>query len=215
MKDNWRDYKSGSSDTEKEEEAYRMLKEWRRKRNAKKEARRAEKKPAPPPSSSSSSEERSRRPIPPKPKANTEYLTRPVKRPAKEPWKYCAATGQELHTWLLACTDFFHRNEFLWEDDEDRIIYAIGATEGKKVTPFVTRYRKAMSGLDGVIKVPENRYWDTFAAAMKARFVSANISRFALDKMDKVQYVTMEDYLLEMENLNIEAELSGAGWRKA
>ncbi|KAL0630447.1 hypothetical protein Q9L58_010706 [Maublancomyces gigas] len=215
MKDNWKDYRSGSSDTEKEEEAYRMLKEWREKRDKKKEARRAEKKPAPPPSSSSSSEASSRRPPPPRPKAYTEYPTRPVKRPAKEPWKYSAATGQELHTWLLACTDFFHRNEFLWEDDEDRIIYAIGATEGKKVTPFVTRYRKAMSGLDGVIKVPENRYWDTFAAAMKARFVSANISRFALDKMDKVQYTTMEDYLLEMENLNIEAELSGAGWRKA
>ncbi|KAL0630159.1 hypothetical protein Q9L58_010995, partial [Maublancomyces gigas] len=132
MKDNRKDYRSGSSDTEKEEEAYKMLKEWRRKRNAKKEARRAEKKPAPPPSSSSSSEEDSRRPPPPRPKTYTEYPTRPVKRPAKEPWKYSAATGQELHTWLLACTDFFHRNEFLWEEDEDRIIYAIGATEGKK-----------------------------------------------------------------------------------
>ena len=48
---------------------------------------------------------------------------------------------------------------------------------------------------------------------MKDRFLSSNEVRETIVIMDKLEYKSIEAYLLAMENLNLEVELVGEAWR--
>jgi len=43
---------------------------------------------------------------------------------------------QDIRMWLMTCTDYFGRNSWQWEDEAQRIRYAISRIEGKQVAPF-------------------------------------------------------------------------------
>ena len=46
----------------------------------------------------------------------------------------------------MTCKDFFERNAWQWEEEEERIKYALRMMDGNAVTPFAITYCKKMTG---------------------------------------------------------------------
>ena len=46
----------------------------------------------------------------------------------------------------MACEDVFGINAWQWEEEDERIKYALSMIEGSAVTPFAITYRKKMTG---------------------------------------------------------------------
>jgi len=48
--------------------------------------------------------------------------------------------------------DYFGRNSWQWEDETQRIRYAISPRDGKEVAPFALTYRGQMTGEIGYMR---------------------------------------------------------------
>jgi len=135
-------------------------------------------------------------------------------KPADPPFVYKHLDYQDVKVWLLACEDYFARNPTYWMKEEDKIIYAIGRMEGKEVAPFALAYRKQMTGELGFQKQEGYEYWHIFKAQVILRFTVSHEAERALRRMELVKYQwDIEKYLLELENLNIQAQVTGIAWR--
>jgi len=53
---------------------------------------------------------------------------------------------------LLTCTDYFGQISWQWEDEVQRIRYAIRRMEGEQVALFALTYRRQMTGDLGYTK---------------------------------------------------------------
>jgi len=136
------------------------------------------------------------------------------RKPEDPPFVYKHLDYQDVKVWLLACEDYFARNPTDWMKEEDKIIYAICRMEGKEVAPFALAYRKQMTGELGFQKQEGYEYWHIFKAQVILRFTVSHEAERALRRMELIKYQgDIEKYLLELENLNIQAEVTGIAWR--
>ena len=136
------------------------------------------------------------------------------RKPADPPFIYKHLDYQDVKVWLLACEDYFARNPTYWMKEEDKTIYAIGRIEGKEVAPFALAYRKQMTGELGFQKQEGYEYWHIVKTQVILRFTVSHEAERALRRMELVKYQgDIEKYLLELENLNIQAQVTGITWR--
>jgi len=66
--------------------------------------------------------------------------------PAEPPAMFRNEKHQDIHIWLMTCTDYFGRNGWQGEEEAQRIRYAISRMDGKQVAPFALTYRGQMTG---------------------------------------------------------------------
>jgi len=116
--------------------------------------------------------------------------------------------------WLMACTDYFGRNSWQWEDEAQRIRYAISRMDGKDVAPFALTYRRQMTGETGYTKQEGYEFWHVFAEQVLRRFGPTHEAEKSLREMASGKYRgDVAKFLMEMENLNIHARVTGVAWR--
>ena len=53
---------------------------------------------------------------------------------------------QDILMLLLTCTDYFGQKSWQWENEAQRIRYAISPMDGKEVAPVALTYRRQMMG---------------------------------------------------------------------
>ena len=68
------------------------------------------------------------------------------RRAAQPPFKFENNPTQDVQVWIMACEDVFGRNAWQWEEEDERIKYALSMMERSAVTPFAITYRKKMTG---------------------------------------------------------------------
>ena len=134
---------------------------------------------------------------------------------ATEPWKFSADKTEDLRAWLLTCRDYFSRNAWQWQQDTDKIKYAIGRFKDRtKAQDFGIQYRREMEGSDGFLLRPAYRYWATFESVLKERFLSAQEAQEARNQMDAEKYKgDIGDLILVMKRLNNLVRMSGVTLR--
>ena len=114
----------------------------------------------------------------------------------------------------MASEDFFGRNAWQWDEEDERIKYALSMMEGSAVTPFALTYRKKMTGEFGFPRSDGYDLWENFKNQIQGKFSVLHRAQRALRDMEKVRSKgDIEKYLLTLENLNIDAEMSGVAWR--
>jgi len=122
---------------------------------------------------------------------------------------------QDILIWLLTCTDYFGRNSWQWEDEAQPIRYAISRMDGKEVGPFALTYRRQMTGEIGYTRQEGYEFWHVFAEQDLRRFGPTLEAEKSLREMGSVKYGgDVTKFLMEMENLNIHARVTGIAWRK-
>jgi len=83
--------------------------------------------------------------------------------PAEPPAMFRHEKHQNIRMWLMPCTDYFGRNSWEWEDEAQRIRYAISRMDGKEVVPFALPYRRQMTGEIGYTRQEGYEFWHVFA----------------------------------------------------
>jgi len=87
--------------------------------------------------------------------------------------------------------------------------------EGKKVAPFALTYRRQMTGETGYKRQEGYEFWDVFAGKALRHFGPTHEAERSLREMGLVIYRgDLAKFLMEMENLNIHARVTGMAWRK-
>ena len=131
-------------------------------------------------------------------------------RQATEPYLF-SGKDQDIKDWLLKCQDFFGRNPETWVSDRERIIYAIGRlANNSKAQDFGTHYRRAMDGLEGIIRVDTHKYWANFEKAIKDRFLSSEETSQAIIKIDQLTYQKdIHDFVAKFKTYNALAGYTG------
>jgi len=115
----------------------------------------------------------------------------------------------------MTCTDYFGRNSWQWEDEAQRIRYAISRMDGKEVAPFALTYRRQMTGETGYTRQEGYEFWHVFAEQTLRRFRPTHEAEQCLREMGSVKYHRdVAKFLMEMENLTIHARVTGIAWRK-
>ena len=84
-----------------------------------------------------------------------------TKRPAQPPPEYEHAKHQDVRFWLTACKDFFDRNRYQWQDEADRIKYALSKLKGPQVSAFDMTYRNQMTGELGYTRQEGYELWES------------------------------------------------------
>lgn len=141
--------------------------------------------------------------------------TRLHRREAVEPWRFAGDKGEDLRAWLMSCNDYFARNPEDWQQDRDKIIYAIGRTKDKsKAQDFGIQYRREMEGIDGFQRRPAYRYWTTFDITIRDRFLSVQEAQEARVAMQAEKYVgDIGDYILKIKRYNNLVRMTGVTLR--
>ena len=135
-------------------------------------------------------------------------------KPADPRFVYKHLNYQDVKVWLLACEDYCTRNPTYMMKEEEKIIYTLGRMEGKDVAPFALAYRKQMTGELGFQKQEGYEYWHIFKAQVILRFTVSHEAELVLRRMELVRYQgDIEKYLPEVENPNIQAQVTGITWR--
>jgi len=135
--------------------------------------------------------------------------------PAEAPAMFRNEKHQDIRMWLMTCTEYFGRNSWQWEDEAQRIRYAISRMDGKEVAPFALTYRPQMTGEIGYTRQEGYEFWHVFAEQALRRFGPTHEAEKSLGEMGSVKYRgDVAKFLMEMENLNIHASVTGIAWRK-
>jgi len=122
---------------------------------------------------------------------------------------------QDTRMWLLTCTDYFGRNSWQGENEAQRIRYAICRMEGKEVAPFALTYRRQMTREIAYTRQEGYEFWHPFAEQALRRFGPTHEAEKSLREKGLVKYRgDVAKFLIEMENLNINARVTGIAWRK-
>jgi len=84
----------------------------------------------------------------------------------------------------------------------------------KEVAPFALTYRPQMTGEIGYTRQAGYQFWHVFAGEALRRLSPTHEAEQSLREMGSVKYRRdVTKFLMEMENLNIDARVSGTGWR--
>jgi len=135
--------------------------------------------------------------------------------PAEPPPMFRNETHQDIRMWLMTCTDDFGRNSWQWEDEAQRIRYAISRMDGKEVAPFALTYRRQMTREIGYTRQEGYEFWHVFAQQVLRRFEPTHEAEKSLREMGSVKYLgDVAKFLMEMANLNIHARVTGIAGRK-
>jgi len=135
--------------------------------------------------------------------------------PAEPPAMFRNEKHQDIRMWLMSCTDYFGRNSGQWEDEGQRIRYTISRMDGTGVAPFALTYRRQMTGETGYTRQEGYQFWHIFAEQVLPRFGPTHEAEKSLREMGSVKYRgDVAKFLIEMENLNIHARVTGIAWRK-
>jgi len=111
--------------------------------------------------------------------------------------------------------DYFGRNSWQWQDEAQRIRYALSQMEGKEVAPFALTYRRQRTGELGFTKQEGYEFWHVFAEQAVRRFGPTLEAKKSLTQIGFVKYHgNITKFLLEIENLNIHARVTGISWTK-
>ena len=138
-----------------------------------------------------------------------------TKRPAQPPSEYKHAKHQDIRFWLTTCKDFFDRNPYQWQEEADRIKYALPKLKGSQVATFAMTYRNQMTCERGHIRQEGYELRDVFAEQAVRRFGPTHEEEKALREMLKVRYKNdINQCLLEFENWNVKAKVNGIAFRK-
>jgi len=87
--------------------------------------------------------------------------------------------------------------------------------DGKEVAPFALTYRQQMTGETGYTRQEGYEFWHVFAEQVLRRFGPIHEAEKSLREMGSVKYRgDVAKFLMEMENLNIHARVTGIAWRK-
>jgi len=87
--------------------------------------------------------------------------------------------------------------------------------DGKEVAPFALTYRRQMTGEIGYTRQESYKFWHVFAEQALRRFGPTHEAEKSLREMGSVKYRgDVTKFLMEMENLNIHARVTGIAWRK-
>jgi len=87
--------------------------------------------------------------------------------------------------------------------------------EGKEVAPFALNYRRQMSGEIGYTRQEGYEFWHVFAEQTLRHFRPTHEVEKSLREMGSVKSRgDVAKFLMEMENLNIHARVTGIAWRK-
>ena len=65
--------------------------------------------------------------------------------------------------WLLTCTDYCGRNSWQWEDEAQRIRYAISRIDGKEIALVALTYPPQMTREIGYTRQEGDEFWHVFA----------------------------------------------------
>ena len=119
-------------------------------------------------------------------------------RAAQPPFNIGNKPTQDVRVWIMACEDFFGRDEWQWEEEDDeRIKYALSMMEGSAVTPFAITYWKKMMGEFGFPRSDGYDLWENFKNQIQEKFSILHRAQRALSDMEKVRYEgDIEKYLL-------------------
>jgi len=82
--------------------------------------------------------------------------------PAEPPALFRNKKHQDIRLWRLTCTDYFGRNSWQWEDEAQRIRYAISRIEWKEFPPFALTKLCQMTGELGYTKQAGYEFWYVF-----------------------------------------------------
>ena len=123
-----------------------------------------------------------------------------TKRPAQPPSGYEHAKHQDIWVLLTTCKDLFDRNPFQWQDEADRIKYALSKLKGSQVASFGMTYRNQMTGELGHTRQEGYELWDLFAEQAIRRFGRTHEEENALREMLEVRYKNdINQFLLQFE----------------
>jgi len=135
--------------------------------------------------------------------------------PAEPPAMFRNEKQPDIRMWLITCTDYFGRNCWQWEDEAQRIRYAISRMDGKEVAPFALTYRQQMTGEIGYTRQEGYGFWQLFAEQALRRFGPTHEAEQSLREMGSVKYRgDGTTFLIVMENLNIHERVTGIARRK-
>jgi len=138
--------------------------------------------------------------------------TRVAGEPSAQFWN---EKHEDIRMWLLTCMDFVGRNSWLWEDEEQQIPYALSRMEGNEVVPFALTESRQMTGDLDYTKQAGYEFWQVFTEQALRRFGPTHEAEKALREMGFVKYSgDIAKFLREMENLNINARVTGMASRK-
>ena len=138
-----------------------------------------------------------------------------TKRPAQPPREYEQAKHQDVRFWLIACKDFFDRNPYQWQDEADRIRYALSSLKGPQVSAVAMTYRNQMTGELGYTKQGGYELWDIFTKQLVHRFGLTHEEEKALWQMMKVRYKgDIDQFLREIDNWNVKVKVTRVVLRK-
>jgi len=130
--------------------------------------------------------------------------------PAEPPPLFRNEKYQDIRMWLLTWMDYFGRNSWQWENEPQRIRYAISRMDGKEVAPFALTYQRQMTGEIGYTRQEGYELWHVFAEQGLRRFGPTHEAEKSLREMGSVKYrADVAKFLMEMENLNIQARATG------
>jgi len=135
--------------------------------------------------------------------------------PGEPPAMFRIENHQDIHMWLLPCTDYFGRNSWQWENEAQRIRYALSRMDGKEVAAFALTYRPQMTREICYTRQEGYEFWHVFAEQALQRFSHTHEAEKSLGEMGSVKYRDdVTKFLMERENLNIHARVTGIAWRK-
>ena len=135
--------------------------------------------------------------------------------PAEPPAMFRNEKHQYIRMWLMTCMDYFGRNSWQWENEAQRIRYAISRMDGKEVEPFALTCRRQMTGEIGYTRQEGYEFGHVFAEQALRPFGPTHEAEKSLSEMESVKYRgDVAKFLMEMENLNIYSRVTWIAWRK-
>jgi len=135
--------------------------------------------------------------------------------PAEPPALFKNAKDEYIRMWLLTCMQYFGQNSWQWEDEAQGIRYAISRMAGKEVALFALTYQRPMTVALGYTKQAGYEFWHVFGEQGLRRFGRTHGAEKSIREMGFVKYHgDIAKFLLEMENLHIDARVTGIARRK-
>jgi len=102
----------------------------------------------------------------------------------------------------MTCTDYFGRKSWQWEDETQRIRYAISRMDGKELALFGLTYRRQMTGEIGYTRKEGYEFWHVFAEQALRHFGPTHGAEKSLQEMGSVRTVTRaEEHFKERKYL--------------
>lgn len=90
----------------------------------------------------------------------------------------------------------------MWPSKANMIQYTTNRTT-EKVSQLCQTYCDQMRGTRGEKVVESHKFWLTFAAKIKANFMTQEEVRDTQQKMRQLKYTDIENYLREIRQLNL------------